>query len=229
MTQAGLLPEEIEKWILLDSSNSINRGSDFLYRIAATIPDQIIELLLSKQVEDVFYFGSVLRITQSGSENFYALGFYTAQYTGVGDQFLIGRTNYGLKNFEVDYQPYLNSSEYINLDITFRNLELGDNFFATSIKLGELYGLTQINQSFNEISSRTVLFSETNSYEYYAVDQLSTNFFTFVPNDVYNTINITPSIYKLAKYNPFGDIKKNSKKKGKTMVPNSKKYGNVEK
>lgn len=211
----GLTPNEIEKWVKLDSSNSITQNAEYLYRIAANIPDKIIELLLSKQSPDQIYFGSTLRISNNGNQNFYGLGFYTLEVLD-NNEYIIGRTNYGLRNFSVDYQPFLNSSNYINLDLNFDNLDLSGNIFAQAIKADRIYGLTQINQDTNEISSRTVLFLDDKSYEFYAIDDLPTNIFSAIPNDIYTSFSITPSILKLAKGYPFSNLQEKSKGKKKS-------------
>jgi len=211
----GLTVSEIEKWVKLDSSNSITEDAEYLYRIAANIPDKIIELLLSKQSPEQSYFGSTLRISNRGNENFYTLGFYTIQNLD-SNQYIIGRTNYGLRNFSIDYQPFLNSSSYISLDLNFDNLDLSGNIFAQAIKADRIYGLTQINQDTNQISSRTVLFLEDKTYEYYAIDDLPTNIFSAIPNNIYNSFSITPSILKLAKRYPFSNLQEKSKGKSKS-------------
>lgn len=210
----GLTANEVEKWIKLDSSNAISQNAVYWYRIAANIPTQIIELLLSRQDPEQFYLGTTLRINKFGNESFYTLGFYTIQILEV-DSFIIGRTNFPLKDFKIDYEPYINSSNYIDLDINFNNLDLSLNIFAQAIKAENVYGLTQIVQEPGQIYSRTALFTNDNTFEFLAIDDLPTNYFTTIPYDTWNTFSITPSILKLAKGYSFDDLLAKANAKGK--------------
>lgn len=207
----GLTQQEIENWVKKDSSNSISNKSTFNYRFAATIPSQIIELLLSKQEEESFYFGSVLRVYEENNVSFFTLGFYTVFYTGVGEEFIIARTNYGLKDYQVNWKDYINSTEYINLDITFKNLNLSGTFYAQCTKMNRLYGLIQVDQDINYIEGRTALFDEDKTFIYYAVTDLDTNFYYNIPAETWTSFGITPSVLKLAQYNPFGNILQKTK------------------
>lgn len=211
---AGLTPREIENWVKLDSSNSITDSSEILYRIAANIPEKIVQILLANQEEGQYYFGSVLRIFKSGKETDYTLGFYTIQEVDESFQtFVIGRTNYSLKDIRIDYERYLNSSDYIDLNLSIRNIDLEGNIFCQAIKAGDLYGLTQINQMREEISSRTALFVGDKTLVYYAIDNLPNNSFSTIPVEEYTKFSITPSVLLLAQYNPYDDFRLASKSK----------------
>jgi len=201
----GLTPSQIEQWVKLDAANTINTNGVFFYRIAANLPPQIIDLLLSRQSENQFYFGSTLRVTKTVDQTFYNLGFYTlAAATDDFSQFVIGRTTYELRNFSVDYQPYLNSSNYINLDISFNNLDLSGNYFNQAILAGDIFGYTQINQNFDFIASTTGIFLDDKTLLFQAVDDLPTNFFSTIPTASFSKFSITPSILRLAQGYSFG-------------------------
>jgi len=219
----GLTPSEIERWVRLDSSNSITRNGDFLYRIAANLPIPIIDLLISRQSINQLYFGAVLRVTKIENQTFYTLGFYTF---AVADQnfseFIIGRTNYELRNFSVDYEPYLNSSNYINLDINFSNLDLSGNIFNQAVKADDLLGYTQVEQKANYIASRTGLFVDDKTFSYYALNNQQVNIFSAIPFDEFTTFNITPSILRLAQGYPFGSVSENSETIFEKAVEKSK-------
>ena len=210
----GLTPQQIEDWMVKDAANYITENSVFLYRFAANIPFEIVDFLLKRNKEGAFYFGSTLRASEFNGNDAYTLGFYTVIYSGVGEEFVIARNNYPLINFKTDWRKYINSSEYINLDLTVDNIFLDNINYSQALKLDDLYGTTQhlVYSNGNGILSRTALFRDNKIFDYESITFSNIGLYSAIPFDVYTQFNITPSIYKLAKYNPFSEIKQNAKK-----------------
>jgi len=195
---SGLSSEEVEKWIQLDSNNSITSFSDYLYRLGAFIPEDIKKLVMSKERENAVFLGSTLRITKSNNEEFYSLGIYTV--TQGDNTFLITRSNYTLVNFSVNYQPFLNSSDYIFLNLKPENVSFDSTFFAQGTKYDNNYGVIFLNNYSGEIlEARNISFSGDKAYLFNVLRLGGKNFPNPIPVDVYTTFSVTPSILKLAK------------------------------
>jgi len=196
---SGLTAEDVESWIILDCNNSITSFSNYYYRIAAVIPDEIIALLLSKQRPDVSYYGSTLRITKTLDNNSsFTLGFYYV--IPIDGKYIITRTNYPLLNYSVDYQPFLNSSDFIKLDITADNLDLSVNLFIEASKAEGRFSLTAISKySEAEWEGRSIQFVGNKAYQFSVYNFGGTAFPTSIPTDVWTAFSTTPSILALAK------------------------------
>jgi len=219
----GFSYEDVDKWIKIDSSNSITTSSTFLYRIAAIVPDNVISSLLERQDPEALYLGSVLRVSKDDNDTGFTLGVYTVVPT-FENSFILTRSNFGL-NGSYPYEKYLNSSDYIFLDITLDDVDLSGSIYAQAILAENVYGINQL-ETFDEVlSSRSVLFIGNKTYEYYAYDFLPVNFASYVPNDVFTTFSVTPSILKLAQAIYNLDIPVSAKKTKKAKDVKKKKIG----
>ncbi len=216
----GLTQSEIEEWVRKDSANSITDTSQFLYRIAANIPADIFKLLMGKQEEGSLYFGSVLRITEINKKSSYTLGFYTVKNIITGE-FIISRANYSLLNYSVDWKKYIDSTEYINLEITIDNLDITNKFYAQSTKIDNEYGLVQHNKTPNITEGRSAIFRGNRTIVFYSRTTDDINNYVQIPGEIYISFGITPSILKLAQYNPISDDKKIKKTEKQKEIKNN--------
>ena len=144
-------PKEVKNWYLNDSYNTnVNsyKGEKLSdnYRFACTIPQIVIDKLLTKQSENQIYLGSNLSVIEKvNSEISYELFFYTYTYNNDSKNYLIGRSLYEIVNYSIDYKQYLNSKEYIQLNITIDNLVLNKIIFTQAYKQNNEIGALRLD------------------------------------------------------------------------------------
>jgi len=219
----GLTQGEIEEWVKKDSANSITNTSQFLYRFAANIPGDVLNFLLNRQSSGSLYFGSVLRVTEFNNNSFYTLGFYSVKFNGVQNEFIISRANYNLVNYSVDWRKYIDSTDYINLDITLLNIDNTNLYYAQATKLDNEYGLVQHSQTPSVTEGRSAIFRGNKTYVYYSrTIGGNVNQYVQIPGEIYTSFGVTPSVLKLAQYNPSSNT--TSKKSEETKKSDNTDY-----
>jgi len=197
-------PPEVKNWYLIDSYNTIinNYKGEKLadnYRFGCIISQELIDILLSRQSSEQIYLGSNLSIGDKKNgeviETTYELLFYTYYYDPETKNYLVGRANYELINYSVEYQIYLNSKTYIPLDITIDNINLNVIISTQAIRQGKIIGSTRVNYD----SEKELFFSLTDIYtdrirKRYGVSHTKNiNFYYRTPVYIYNYLSRTPS------------------------------------
>lgn len=209
----------IKKWIEYEGVNtfqvynlSLNERKN--YRIAAIIPQEIIEYMQKRYTEyesGIYldkYFGAELSINEdsTGTEYFVVGYFYLIEIDGTIE---FSRLSFYLNDYSVNYEKYLKSKEFIKLDITLENLKKNFLDFRQAIAYDNVYASSGYSLLFNELneidvnSSSSYIYSTKKQRLYqniYYNDTVPGSIFTGIfPTYIANKIGITPSILEFAK------------------------------
>ncbi len=122
-----------KNWYLAHSFNRSNYSNKTFigntYVLACYIPKKIIEALSPKS--EGYYLGSNLAV----SDNNYYLNYYTGYYSNSRKQYNIGYRIFELINYTVNYEPFLNSNNYIPLDsLKLENININSLDFYQALK-----------------------------------------------------------------------------------------------
>lgn len=195
-------PQEVKNWYLNDAYNSTLEYNDgtklgFYYRFACTIPQNIIDLLLSKQATGQIYLGSNLGVLEDENTS-YILFFYTYFYDSYYKSYLVGRTQYDLINYSVDYKKYLKSCDYIPVIIKSKNIDLSITSFTQAYKQGTNIGALRIDLSTNNNFATLDIYTKNKRSRYFSQNFKGINYYNLTPTFIYNFISTTPSVCKFA-------------------------------
>lgn len=191
--------QDVKIWYLNDSYNTIissNSGEKLSdnFRFGCTISENIINLLLSKQSKQQKYLGSNLSVNQN-DEIKYELFFYTYYYDNDSKNYLVGRAIYEIVNYSIDYKSYLNSKNYIPLEISIDNLILNKSIIVQAYKQGNDIGSIRldINTEIPIYFSLLDIYTNKTRKRYGISNSKDINFYYTTPVYIYNYLSRTPS------------------------------------
>lgn len=143
-------PKSAKNWYLAHSFNTDNTGEyntsiGKSYVLASTISDDLY-FEIKDRLGLFLYLGTNLRVDVEDSGSVYYLLYYAANYNNTTKQYQIAYNKYRIQNYEIDYEPYLNSKKYIPLtSLTVANLDL--------VNVNFLQGYNYTKQNFNNTGS----------------------------------------------------------------------------
>ena len=124
--------DDVKNWFLRNTYNaktiSYDKLTSQIYYIGAILSDQIKnEILEFNGNKTLEYLGAVLAI----SENSYTIYVYLggkAEYNG----YLVGYLQANLNNVTLDWQKYINSKDFIKIDVPVENIIVTENLGASN-------------------------------------------------------------------------------------------------
>ena len=187
---------DIQSWFIYSASNCKN-DTDTNFYIVAIIPEDIKNLLMTKQDVAQIYLGCIIRVFIGETSTNYYLHFYTVEQDSE-TVYKIGYSSYELLNIDIDWISYINSSDFYPLPITPDNLDLTKTNFCEGLKVNFLYGLTNIfiDTSISLYSSTTQLFCHFLKISTTVSNYENLNYYTSTLT--LNIFSVTPSVTKFA-------------------------------
>jgi len=194
-------PQAVKNWYLNDSFNSKSKNtSNLVYKIACLISPSIISVLMLRQKPKQVYLGSNLEVVvYPNNTESYRLLFYTYIKDTKTGLYLVGRTDYILKDVVIkDYKDYINSKNFYYLAIS-------ENKNLESFPLQN----TQAIKTDSFVANQSVIFNTDNIVSSYLssfellTDKVKTlylttmvdnsRFYNNTPSDTLNFVSRTPS------------------------------------